>query len=213
METKVASAFAGEKEGVVVCQNSQGVEIQATLLHFTRFLAAFEIYTAGIVLRMSEVLSDFNIILNDRRVYAGRAVVSNLVNAGTMLVCEVTLDDCWIDIEAIEPGQEKKLRAEFGQFLQRWQKSYQVVPEFKLAVADMESLFMGLRLWMDQVELAIRSSPNAQRVDLEREAAAELAQPVIPAIEALGAGFARHLTKPIDFDNLLNNIRELLAAD
>src|SRR2546422_5556916 len=109
METNVASAFAGEKEGVVVCQNSQGVEIQATLLHFTRFLAAFEIYTAGIVLRMSEVLSDFNIILNDRRGYAGRAGGSNFVNSGTMVVCGVTRGDCWVDIGAIEPCPGKKL--------------------------------------------------------------------------------------------------------
>jgi DNA-binding response OmpR family regulator len=30
---------------------------------------------------------------------------------------------------------------------------------------------------------------------------------------AAEAGFARHLTKPVDFDTLLTNIRELLASD
>jgi CheY-like chemotaxis protein len=30
---------------------------------------------------------------------------------------------------------------------------------------------------------------------------------------AAAAGFARHLTKPVDFETLITNIRELLAAD
>src|SRR2546426_7030633 len=183
METKVASTFTDEKESLVLCRNSQGVEIQATLIHFTRYLAVFEIYTPSVVLRMSEVLSDFQIVLNDRPIYSGRAVVSNLVNAGSVLVCEANLEDNWIDIQSVT-GKPGELQADFREFLQRWQKNYKVRPEFKLVVADMQSLFADLRLWLDQVELGIRSSPGGERMEMERQAAEELAGPILPVIEA-----------------------------
>lgn len=188
METKVAQAIYGEKESFVVCQNSHGLEIQATLLRFTRYLAVFEIYSP-VVLRTSEVLSKFKIILNERLVYSGRAVVSNLVNAGSILICEATLDECWIDIQSRLPGGENRLPAEFSEFLQQWQRIYKVSPEFKVVVADMQSLLADMRLWSEQIELAIRSSPNGEREEMQREAARELAVPVLSAIDSLGDRF------------------------
>ena len=63
--------------------------------------------------------------------------------------------------------------------MHEWQKLYKVGSDYKLLVADMQSFFMDLRLWLDQVELGIRSSPSADRLRLERELAEEAAQPVI----------------------------------
>src|SRR5262249_33545778 len=71
----------------------------------------------------------------------------------------------------------------------RWQANYKVQPEFKVVVADMESMLSDLRLWMDQIELAIRASPSGQRIEMEKAVAGDLAGPVVPAIEALGDRF------------------------
>jgi hypothetical protein len=83
----------------VVGRTSQGTEIHATIVRLTRYAAVFEIYSPGLVLRTSEVISDFKIIVRDRSVYSGRAVVRSLVNAGLTIVCEVTLNESgWMDI-------------------------------------------------------------------------------------------------------------------
>jgi extracellular factor (EF) 3-hydroxypalmitic acid methyl ester biosynthesis protein len=189
METKTAPSLKGEQASFVSCVSSSGVEIRATLLHFTRFLATFEVYAPALGLRTSEVLSDFRIVVDEAAIYSGRAVVSNLVSAGSATVCEVNLEDGWIDVESVTPHEEKQLQEQFSGFLQRWQRHYKILPEFKVVVADMESLLTDMRLWMDQVELAIRSSPNGERVQMEKEAARELAASAIPAIEALGDRF------------------------
>lgn len=99
MKTKDEATLSEDKSSFVICQSSYGLEIRGTLLRFTRHLAVFEIYTPTVVLRMSEVLSDFKVVLNDRTIYSGRAVVSNLINAGETLVCEATLDEHWINIQ------------------------------------------------------------------------------------------------------------------
>jgi extracellular factor (EF) 3-hydroxypalmitic acid methyl ester biosynthesis protein len=41
------------------------------------------------------------------------------------------------------------LPEQFSGFLREWQKTYKVLPEFKVVVADMQSLFTDMRLWLD----------------------------------------------------------------
>ncbi len=139
---------------------------------------------------MSEVLADLKIVINGQLVYAGRAVVSNLLNTGPVVVCEATLDDAWRDVDFSACGTEgAKLSGEFNRFLQSWQKSYRVLPEYKLIIADMQMFLMDLRLWLEQVELGIRSSPSADRLELEREVAQALARAVVPCIDSLWEKF------------------------
>ena len=48
------------------------------------------------VLRTSEVMSKFRVQLSNRTAYSGRATVANLTQAGTLTVCEASLDESWV---------------------------------------------------------------------------------------------------------------------
>ncbi|MEY2466669.1 MAG: extracellular factor 3-hydroxypalmitic acid methyl ester biosynthesis protein, partial [Verrucomicrobiota bacterium] len=172
------------KNGVVIGHTSQGNELQATLVRLTRYIAVFEIYSPALVLRTSEVFADLQIVLRERTIYSGRAVVRSIINAGSTVVCEVTLsEEAWIDVEfAAGMVSDGGLGNEFKEFIQEWQKLYQVLPEFKVVIADMQSFLSSLRLWMDQVELGIRSAPSGDRFDLEKEVAEKLRGSVVPII-------------------------------
>lgn len=175
------------KDSLVLGRTNQGVEIRANLIRLTRYLAVFEIYDPSITLFFSEALNDFKIVLRDRVVYLGRAVVRGLVNAGLTIVCEATLnEDCWRDVEFVsgKAGQDK-LCGDFREFIQNWQKLYRVSPDYKIAVADIQSFLTDLRLWLDQVELGIRSSPAEDRIKLECEMAYGLRDSVISALNHL----------------------------
>jgi extracellular factor (EF) 3-hydroxypalmitic acid methyl ester biosynthesis protein len=185
MENKPITSF-GERDSFVLCRNSQGIEVRATLLRLTRYLVVFEVYNPYSILQLSEVLSDFRIVMNDRLVYSGRAVVSNLVNTGIVLICETTLDEGWLDVDLfVTVKNPQKLHREFGEFLQEWEKVHRVIPEFKVVVADMQMLLMDLRRWFEQLELAIRSQPTGDRLQMERELIQELQQPIFPAVGSL----------------------------
>jgi extracellular factor (EF) 3-hydroxypalmitic acid methyl ester biosynthesis protein len=176
-------AEAAIQDGVVVFKTSQGLELQATLLKLTRFQVAFEVYGL-VLLRTSEVLQEFKIVMRDRPVYVGRAVVKSLIEAGPTCLCEASLEDGWIDVALPSNGAlSGALDIQFSGFLQHWQKCYKVSPEYKVLAADMHSFLADLRLWVEQVELGIRAAPTGDRLQMEREAGAAIAKATFPAID------------------------------
>ena len=141
-----------ERESFLVCRNSQGVQIRATILRLTRYIVAFEVYNPYSILQTSEVLSGFQIFVNTHMVYDGRAVVRGLINTGIYLVAEVGLDDGWLDVDLFPPvNQRERLLAEFYEFLNEWTGLQQVNQDFKIVISDLQSLLGGLRGWLEQV--------------------------------------------------------------
>lgn len=168
MEPRLLAPKPGEKESFIVSRNSQGMELRGSVLRMSRYLVVFEVYNPYSILQLSEVLGEFQIFINERLAYSGRAVVSNLVNTGIMLVCEAAIDEGWIDVDLFSPRQlTQRLSLEFGDFLEEWERFQRILPEFKLAVADMQLLLMDLRRWLGQLEFGIRSEPVADRHQLE----------------------------------------------
>ncbi len=171
---------------LVICQTGQGVGVRAGLLHLTPFLAIFEIYNPDLALCTSEVLRDFRIVLGNRTAYSGRAVVAKLMNTGTMLVCEAKLEEGGFNGQLLSAWNGGlSLKECFTTFLSEWQKMYRVLPEFKVVAADMQTFLTDLRLWLEQAELDIRSAPAGDRAEMERSAARELGDAMVPAFDAL----------------------------
>src|SRR5438093_8064374 len=98
MPTQTAPPPSETTESLVSCQNSQGVELHATLLKLSRCQVAFEVYSPPGTVQLSEVLSEFRILIQGQPVYSGRAVVSNLISLGSVVVCEATLDEACLDL-------------------------------------------------------------------------------------------------------------------
>lgn len=185
MENKIIASSAGERDSFILARNSQGLEVRAGVLRLTRYVVVFEVYNPYSILQLSEVLSDFKIIINERVMYSGRAVISNVVNTGIMLVCEATLDESWLDVDLFTSvTSPNRLREEFAEFVKEWQKIERVQSPFKAAVADMQTLLMDLRRWLEQVELGIRSEPGGNREETEKTVIAELEEPILPTVSS-----------------------------
>lgn len=164
--------------------------MRANLIRLTRQVVTFEVCNPIAVFHASEVLSDFNIVVSEQTIYSGRAVIRSIVPTGLALMCEATLDDQWLDADVVPAGERAKdLRDGFSRFLRSWQNIYKIGTEFKVVVADLQTFLTDLRLWLEQVELGIRSSPSGDRVQMERDAMRELEKQVIPAINSLHERF------------------------
>jgi extracellular factor (EF) 3-hydroxypalmitic acid methyl ester biosynthesis protein len=165
---------------------TEGSRFRAALLKLSPHRVVFETFHAPAEFRTSLILTEFEIVVNDQPVYQGRAVISRLINLGTGTLCEATLDDSWVDPTAqLSSLREIGGEAAFGLFLDQWRKYYIVRPEFKVVVADMQTFFTDMRLWLDQVELGLRASGNGSPGDEDEEAASALVASTTPAITTL----------------------------
>ena len=168
---------------VVVCRNSQGAEITANILRLRRYSVAFEVYNPYSILQLSEVLRDFRIRVGDRVVYQGEAVVAGLVNTGILLVCEATLGNAWLDVDFLSDREGREpLADQFDTFVQDWKRAHEVDSSFKLTVADMQNLLIGMQRWLEQIDLGIRATDTMDRPTLEREIISQLEERVLEEI-------------------------------
>jgi extracellular factor (EF) 3-hydroxypalmitic acid methyl ester biosynthesis protein len=185
--SEAAPLVVGTRESQVIFQTAEGLELRGVPVRVTRHAVFFELHNPSVVPRLSEVLSEFKIVLHGQMIYSGRAVVRNVVDAGLSVVGEATLhEEYWRDVNlALVSQRDGQLAAAFRTFLEEWQKLYKVLPEFKVIVADMQTFLTDLRIWLEQVELGIRSTPSGSRLRLEQEVTQELAQVVIPPVNEL----------------------------
>ena len=97
MDKSDPARLTEDLSSLVMGVSSQGLEVRGRLTRVTPHAITFEVCTPLVVLRSAEVLTDFKIVLDQRLVYSGKAVISGLVNAGSLLICEASLQDRWLD--------------------------------------------------------------------------------------------------------------------
>jgi len=182
-KARVGSALTatGGREGCVVFQAANGLEIQGTLLRLTRHVVAFEMYQPDVELRVSEVLNGFKIITGGRTIFFGRAVVSGLVNPGTMVECEAKLSAPETEAAFFLPPPAAGLtpQAAYDEFFRQWQNDYRITPEFKVLVTDIQAFLTGVRQWLEQIQFELRENNDKNAAAREREILESTAQRVI----------------------------------
>ncbi len=166
---------SNSSQSVITCRNSQGTELTANLLRITRYSVVFEVYNPYSILQLSEVLSDFRIMASRRLLYQGKAVVSNLLNTGIVLVCEAMLDEGWVEVDFLSGVSgtsldgSANLANQFATFMGEWKSANHVHDPFKLAVADLASTLTGIQHWLTGIDVGIRTTVTRRREDLEQE--------------------------------------------
>ena len=131
-----------ERDSIIVCRTSQGYSVRATPLRITRDVVAFEVYNPYSILQLSEVLKEFRIIVNDQLIYSGRATVSSLVNTGSMLVCEATLDEAWLDVDLLLWSLSQKSCGRISpDFLTEWERINIILPAVQSGSGGHAELF------------------------------------------------------------------------
>ena len=158
----------------ISCSNSQGVDLVANVLKLQRYSVVFEVYNPYSIIQASEVLRDFRIFVDQRVIYAGKATVSNLVNTGIFLICEVMLEDAWIDVDVFGQRKTSSLANQLDGFFEDWSRSNAIVDPVKLVVAEAENWFVGVQKWLGRIDLGLKSSPGVDREEMEMGILSEL---------------------------------------
>jgi extracellular factor (EF) 3-hydroxypalmitic acid methyl ester biosynthesis protein len=138
------------------------VETRGPILRLARYAVAFEFCNPAVVLRTSEVLDKFKILIDGRMIYSGRAVVGGLIDAGARIICEVKLDDLGAETDFfLQPaGAAPDVEQSYARFFRQWQKHYRISQEFKVQVTDIQAFLVATRQWLEQVEFDLGHKPG-----------------------------------------------------
>lgn len=175
------------KEGYITFKTGDGVELRASLTHMTRHSASFELYTPNAVLSTSEKLDDFIINFQGNVIYSGQAVIEHLMATGAKIVCEVKLSGThWPKlVTGGLTANDERVNRMFKDFIGEWQKLYNISPDFKAVVADMQTMLQDLQLWLDQVESEINVLPVQVRRETESRLLEQFGKLFVPAFDML----------------------------
>jgi extracellular factor (EF) 3-hydroxypalmitic acid methyl ester biosynthesis protein len=174
------------KGSVAVFKTRDGVETRGAILRLARYAVAFEFCNPAVVLRTSEVLEKFRILIDGRKVYSGRAVVGGLIDAGARIICEVKLDDLGAETDFfLQPaGAAPDVEQSYARFFRQWQKHYRIAQEFKVQVTDIQAFLVATRQWLEQVEFDLGISRDRRQPEQKFEALETIARRVISAFNA-----------------------------
>jgi len=138
-------------QSLITFKNSQGDAARGTLLKLERSTVVFEVYNPYSIVQLSEILSDVTIRRGNRVIYQGRAVVSNLLNTGLMLIVSATLIDHWRRaLEFYENADE--FRQEAYEFIGQWAHATNIREGYRNSVSQLCSFLKELNQWLEQVE-------------------------------------------------------------
>ncbi|MDH5653680.1 MAG: class I SAM-dependent methyltransferase [Gammaproteobacteria bacterium] len=159
------SEFIGKTNSLITFRNSQGIESRGTLLKLTRTTIVIEIYNPYSIVQLSEVLQNLTVRRGDRAVYNGRAVISNLVNTGLMLIASATLVDPWTDLSCLL-RDNNAIGPELENFVDNWNKTHRIRPGYQLAVGELRSFMSELNRWLGQLDLVIEDQQPVDRASV-----------------------------------------------
>ena len=147
----------------LVSFRTQAVDRCGSLQRLGRASATFDLFDTTCVLSTSEVLEEFRIHSGETLTYAGRAIVTDLVNSGHRVVCEVKLDESGSRPPLAETLEDQAEVARlFDREFLEWQRSFHVVPQLKQVVADVESFLMDVRAWLERIEFGFSAEKNGK---------------------------------------------------
>jgi extracellular factor (EF) 3-hydroxypalmitic acid methyl ester biosynthesis protein len=189
-------------QSLVTFKNSQGEAARGTLLKFERTTVVFEVYNPYSIVQLSEVLSDMTVRRGDSPIYRGRAIVSNLVNTGLMLIVSARFIDPWDYGARSSFGGPEYFRQEAFEFLQQWDLESRIRDGYQSAVISLRSYLSELNHWLQRQE--------AENVDAisalfeTYDGLLEYGSPLLEKIQQLNEAFEQEACKLEDEESDLH---------
>ena len=185
----------------MIFTNSQGIEARGSLIRLSRQMIVFEVYNPYSIVQLSEVLGELRIQQGERETYKGRAVITNLVNTGLMLIVSASLVDPWSDLKGLEPGTV--LRSYVHDFVEDWEVSNSRLDQnFQLNVTNIRNYLQELSRWLEhwETEAGMQTAdPNSERM---RQFVLDVDHEIEPRLTALFG----------DFENVTRSIEKKYTA-
>lgn len=164
--------------------------VKASIKELRSDSIVFELMASENSFGLSDVLNDVEIIVGGKLAYRGDLTVTGLVPLGVALVCEAKITGHWLLDSFCTDDFLDNIGERLEEHTVRWAEEQEILPKFRMVVADLETYLTGLENWCEQVEcggLAARADRETQ----EEKVLQELGPIVSREIESHFADYER----------------------
>lgn len=152
--TKKTTPEIGE---FITFKNSQAVNARGTLLKLSQNYIVFEVYNPYSIVQLSEVLSDLTINRVGNQIYSGRAIVTNIVNTGIILIVSATLSDAYWK-KSVNISSQEEVQFEINHLIKTFENHQKIDLDFKLSILSIRLFLSDVKNWLDRLEPALEDS-------------------------------------------------------
>lgn len=135
------------------------------------------------------VADEATIHLAHRLAYSGPARVTKVVNTGSSLICEWTLQAPWSGAAAASNASPATDPSTLAPFFERMNVLGRISEVFKAAIADVATVLDEARLCLDRIEVHLTLASGQSRAEALRAALPELQRELFPAFDQVFAKF------------------------
>ena len=80
----------------------------------------------------------------------------------------------WREVDFLASTQQGGLVSQFDEFVDDWKRAHRVSADFKLNVADMQNMMIGLKRWLEKIDLGIQAMDTTDKNAVERRVIHEI---------------------------------------
>ena len=146
-----------EASDLINFKNSQGLKAKGTLLKLSQNYIVFEVYNPYSIVQLSETLVELIITRTGKEIYNGKAVVTNIVNTGIILIVSATLSDAYWK-STIDIHSRDEIWDEIKYLINNFEEEQKIDPEFRINVLSIQSFLLDVRNWCEKIEPLFDSS-------------------------------------------------------
>ncbi|MBU6338386.1 MAG: class I SAM-dependent methyltransferase [Rickettsiales bacterium] len=145
---------------LVVFKNSQGLKARGTLLKLSQNYIVFEVYNPYSIVQLSEVLNELTITRAEKQIYCGKAIVTNIVNTGIILIVSATLSDVYWK-STVDIDSQEDIQKEIKFLIDSFDLTQKISPEFRLNILSIRSFLSDIKNWLEKLE------PSLEKANIE----------------------------------------------
>lgn len=169
-KNNMSTSHTGEKVGLshVKFIAKNGLPVKACVKELRLDSIAFELIAAEKVCELADVLKNVEVTVGGKLAYEGELLVTAAAPVGLRLICEAKLAGKW-QLDSFRTDDFfNNISEHLEQHTVRWAAEQEIVPEFRMVVADLETYLSGLENWCEQVECGgLKGSEERQKREAE----------------------------------------------
>ena len=179
--------FFGNLEGYVSLKDEAGIECLCDILNVSKYGIAFRIQKDLILFKISSIIHDFRVVIDNDEIFSGNVVISHITEADERVIIGAEFREDLLHIERITSLKKKaSLKTDINSYVEDSILPFETIDaQFKQKIADIGYILSKVKAFLDVEEKRIADLASPDKEEISDLILDEMAVRTYPKIDVL----------------------------